>query len=130
MIKIRLLKALAFFSFVTLYITPAFAEDLKDIYELALINDPTFKAAEATYRVGKEYKVQGRAGLLPSLNISGSTGWNEYRLEEALLDEYNSNNYSGTLQQPLFRLDSWFKFKQGKSLTQSVSNLILLDFFL
>ena len=28
MIKIRLLKALAFFSFVTLYITPAFAEDL------------------------------------------------------------------------------------------------------
>ena len=103
MIKIRLLKALAFFSFVTLYTTPAFAEDLKDIYELALINDPTFKAAEATYRAGKEYKVQGRAGLLPSLNISGSTGWNEYRLEEALLDEYNSNNYSGTLQQPLFR---------------------------
>ena len=122
MIKIRLLKALAFFSFVTLYITPAFAEDLKDIYELALINDPTFKAAEATYRAGKEYKVQGRAGLLPSLNISGSTGWNEYRLEEALLDEYNSNNYSGTLQQPLFRLDRWFKFKQGKSLTQSAES--------
>ena len=42
MIKIRLQKALAFFSFVTLSITPAFAEDLKDIYELALINDPTF----------------------------------------------------------------------------------------
>ena len=119
MIKIRLQKALAFFSFVTLSITPAFAEDLKDIYELALINDPTFKAAEASYRAGKEYKVQGRAGLLPSLNISGSTGWNEYRLEETLLDEYNSNNYSGTLQQPLFRLDRWFQFRQGKSLTQS-----------
>ena len=119
MIKIRLQKALAFFSFVTLSITPAFAEDLKDIYELALINDPTFKAAEASYRAGKEYKVQGRAGLMPSLSISGSTTWSEYRLEETLLDEYNSNNHSASLQQPLFRLDRWFQFKQGKALSKS-----------
>lgn len=95
------------------------AEDLKDIYELALLNDPTFKEAEASFRAGQEYKVQGRAGLLPSLNLSGSTGWNEYRLEEQLLDEYNSNNYSVSLQQPLFRLDRWFQFKQGKALTDS-----------
>lgn len=97
------------------------AEDLKDIYELALLNDPTFKAAEASFRAGKEYKVQGRAGLLPSLNLTGSTGWNEYRLEEQLLDEYNSNNHSVSLQQPVFRLDRWFQFKQGKALTESAS---------
>ena len=95
------------------------SEDLKDIYELALINDPTFKAAEATFRAGKEYKVQGRAGLMPSLSISGSTTWSEYRLEETLLDEYNSNNHSASLQQPLFRLDRWFQFKQGKALSKS-----------
>ena len=65
--------------------------------------------------------MQGRAGLLPSLSISGSTGWNEYRLEETLMDEYNSNNYSGSLQQPLFRLDRWFQFRQGKALTQSAT---------
>jgi len=97
------------------------AEDLKDIYQLALLNDPTFKAAEASFRAGKEYKVQGRAGLLPSLNLSGSTGWNEYRLEEQLLDEYNSNNHSVSLQQPVFRLDRWFQFRQGKALTESAS---------
>jgi len=95
------------------------SEDLKDIYELALINDPTFKAAEASLRAGKEYKVQGRAGLMPSLSISGSTTWSEYRLEETLLDEYNSNNHSASLQQPLFRLDRWFQFKQGKALSKS-----------
>ena len=95
------------------------SEDLKDIYEMALLNDPTFKAAEASLRAGKEYKVQGRAGLLPSLNLSGSTGWNEYRLEEQLLDEYNSNNHSASLQQPLFRMDRWFQFRQGKALTEN-----------
>ena len=121
MIKMKLQKIVAVCSLVGLSITQTWAEDLKDIYELALINDPTFKAAEASFRAGKEYKVQGRAGLLPSLSISGSTGWNEYRLEETLLDEYNSNNYSGSLQQPLFRLDRWFQFRQGKSLTQSAA---------
>ena len=121
MIKTKLQKLLVIFSIVGLSISQTWAEDLKDIYELALINDPTFKAAEASFRAGKEYKVQGRAGLLPSLSISGSTGWNEYRLEETLLDEYNSNNYSGSLQQPLFRLDRWFQFKQGKALTQSAA---------
>ena len=121
MIKMKLQKIVAVCSLVGLSITQTWAEDLKDIYELALINDPTFKAAEASFRAGKEYKVQGRAGLLPSLSVSGSTGWNEYRLEETLLDEYNSNNYSGSLQQPLFRLDRWFQFRQGKSLTQSAA---------
>ena len=121
MIKTKLQKLLVIFSIVGLSISQTWAEDLKDIYELAIINDPTFKAAEASFRVGKEYKVQGRAGLLPSLSISGSTGWNEYRLEETLMDEYNSNNYSGSLQQPLFRLDRWFQFRQGKALTQSAT---------
>ena len=121
MIYVKFKKIIFVFGFLALSISQLGAEDLKDIYELALKNDPTFKAAEATFRAGKEYKIQGRAGLLPSLNISGSTAWNEYRLEETLLDEYNSNNYSGTLQQPLFRLDKWFQFRQGKALSESAA---------
>ena len=121
MIYVKFKKIIFVLGFLALSISQLGAEDLKDIYELALKNDPTFKAAEATLRAGKEYKIQGRAGLLPSLNISGSTGWNEYRLEETLLDEYNSNNYSGTLQQPLFRLDKWFQFRQGKALSESAA---------
>ena len=98
-----------------------FSENLQDIYELALINDPLIKSAEASYRSGKEYKVQGRAGLLPNLSVSGSTNWNEYRVQDQLRDAYNSNNYSASLSQPLFRLDRWFKFKQGKALTKSAT---------
>ena len=33
-------------------------ENLAEVYELALKNDPLLKAAEATYRAGKENKVR------------------------------------------------------------------------
>ena len=38
------------------------SENLAEVYELALKNDPLLKAAEATYRAGKENKAQGIAG--------------------------------------------------------------------
>ena len=95
------------------------AENLEEVYELALKNDPLLKAAEASYRAGKENKVQGRSGLLPNLSVSGSTNWNEYRVMDQIIDQYNSNNYSGRLSQPLFRMDKWFQFKRGKALSES-----------
>ncbi len=97
----------------------SFGEDLKDIYELALKNDPNLKVAQASYKIGKEYKAQGIAGLLPSLSVSAQTSWQEFRLEDTLLDQYNSNYYSGSLSQPLFRLDRWFQFQRGKSLSKA-----------
>ena len=97
------------------------AENLSDIYELALKNDPLLRAAEATYRVGKENKAQGIAGLLPTLTISGSTNWNEYRVEEQLIDQYNSNAYFANLNQPIFRLDKWFQFEAGTALSESAA---------
>ena len=93
-----------------------YSENLLDIYNEALENDPTFKAAEFSYLADKELVVQGRAALLPSLTISGSTNWNEYYQDKQLQQEYNSFSSSARLTQPLFRLDSWFQYKQPKSL--------------
>ena len=95
------------------------SENLSDIYELALKNDPLLRAAEATYRAGKENKAQGIAGLLPTLSIGGSTNWNEYRIEDQLQDQYNSNSYYGNINQPIFRLDKWFQFERGTALSES-----------
>ena len=95
------------------------AENLADVYELALQNDPLLRAAEATYRAGKENKRQGIAGLLPTLSVSGSTNWNEYRVEEQLQDQYNSNSYLANLNQPIFRLDKWFQFERGTALSEA-----------
>ena len=95
------------------------SENLLEIYNEALENDPTFKAAEYSYLADKQIVVQGRAALLPSLTLSGSTNWNEYYQDKQLQQEYNSFSSSARLSQPLFRLDSWFQYKQSKSLTNA-----------
>ena len=95
------------------------AENILDIYNEALENDPTFKAAEYSYLADKEIKVQGRASLLPSVSISGNTNWNEYYQNKELTQNYNSFSSSASITQPLFRLDNWFNYKQSRSLTDA-----------
>ena len=97
----------------------ALSENILDIYNEALENDPTFRAAEYSYLADKEIVVQGRAGLLPSVSISGSTNWNEYYQNKELTQNYNSFSSSATISQPLLRLDSWFSYKQSKALTNA-----------
>ena len=95
------------------------AENILDIYNEALENDPTFKAAEYSYLSDKQIVVQGRAALLPSITINGSTNWNEYYQNDILQQDYNSFSKSARVSQPLFRLDTWFNFKRSKSLTDA-----------
>ena len=100
-------------------VSHAFSENILEIYDEALKNDPTFKAAEYSYLADKEIVVQGRAALLPSITLSGSTNWNEYYQNKKLQQQYNSFSGSARVSQPLFRLDTWFQFKQSKSLTDA-----------
>jgi len=107
-------------SFLALFISfNISSESLLDIYNEALENDPTYKAAEYSYLADKELKVQGRAALLPSITLSGSTNWNEYYQNKELQQQYNSFSSSARVTQPLFRLDTWFKYRQSKSLTDA-----------
>ena len=102
-----------------LFIAPLSSENLLDIYNEALQNDPTYRAAEYSYLADKEIVVQGRAALLPSLTLSGSTNWNEYYQDKQLQQQYNSFSSSARITQPLFRLDTWFQFRQSRSLTDA-----------
>ena len=117
---IKTLQIYFLFSLIAISI-PLRTENLADVYELALKNDPLLKAAEATYRAGKENRTQGIAGLLPTLSVGGSTNWNEYRVEEQIIDQYNSNSYLASLNQPIFRLDKWFQFERGTALSEAAS---------
>ena len=95
------------------------ADSLLDIYNDALENDPQFKSAEFSYLSGKEIKVQGRASLLPSITLNAQTNWNEYYQNGNLQNQYNNFNTSARVTQPLIRLDSWFKYRQSKFLTDA-----------
>ena len=90
------------------------ADSLLDIYNDALENDPQYRSAEFSYLSGKEIKVQGRAALLPNINLSAQTNWNEYYQNGNLQSEYNNFSTSARLTQPLLRLDAWFKYRQSK----------------
>ena len=106
--------------FLTIFLTVSIsAENILEIYNEALKNDPTFRAAEYSYLADKEIVVQGRAALLPSITLSGSTNWNEYYQNKELQQQYNSFSTSARVSQPLFRLDTWFQYRQSKSLTDA-----------
>lgn len=99
---------------------PATADDLLQIYQQARQNDPVFAAAQANRDAGQEKKAQGLSGLLPSVNLSANTTWNQndvtYRsgIYPTGHPQYNSHGYNLTLTQPLFRWQNWLQYDQGK----------------
>ena len=103
-----------------LFASPVQAADLMQLYRDAQTNDPTYAAARATLEASQEKAPQARAGLLPSLTLSGNTVWNdnEYRYKKQPAfngdPQYNSNGYQLTLSQPLFRWQNWVGYDQAK----------------
>ena len=110
--------------------SPLFATDLMQVYREAQDNDPTFAAARATLDAGQEKMPQARAGLLPSLTLSGNTVWNENEISQhggptITKPHYNSNGYQLTLSQPLFRWQNWVSYGQSKlQVAQAEANFV------
>jgi outer membrane protein len=97
---------------------------LGDVYELALTNDPQLKIDEATFNANKEIKNKAMAGLLPKFSLRAGTTWNENKNTQntSLFTDTqgsNSNYYSANLIQPIFRVDTWFQFSQGRALGEA-----------
>ncbi|MES2758248.1 MAG: TolC family outer membrane protein [Pseudomonadota bacterium] len=115
------------------------AADLLQVYQQALANDAVYASARASLAAGRERVPQGRAGLLPSVGLSGAYVRNDGTFspfnEGATVTSpttgvsgivgqtgtpYNSNQYTLALSQPLFRWDRWQTYEQSK-LQQSVT---------
>lgn len=108
------------------------AESLDEIYQLALQNDHTYKAAQAAYASGLENKNIGLAGLLPQINaeVTWSDGESDTvgKIDEinrgsGLIDrdvrfdgtiKTSSSGYAISLTQPLFDMTAWHSYKKGK----------------
>lgn len=90
----------------------AHAIDLLEMYKEAVVNDAQFASARASLAAGQERGPQGRAGLLPTVALTG--GYNRVGVRsESAIPDYTSRNYALTLSQPLFRLANWETYKQG-----------------
>ncbi|MGE5491755.1 MAG: TolC family outer membrane protein [Actinomycetota bacterium] len=106
----------------------AYGADLVQVYREAQSNDPTYSAARATLEAGREKEPQGLSGLLPSLSLSGNSTWNENDIRTATAQvkpRYNSNGYTLSLSQPLFRWQNWVGYSQSKlQVAQAEANFV------
>lgn len=95
------------------------AAGLSEIYELARDNDAQIAAARQAALAGQERAVQGRAGLLPNVEVRGSARHNRDR-STAYGDgrDYASSTLSASLSQPLYRLANYLGYEQGQLQTE------------
>lgn len=117
----------------------SYADNLAGILDLALDNDPTLRQARAQYRANRELLVQGRAALLPTLGVGGTTSrqtagptdsiyltetdpeTGEVRKVLRVANDMsfrpglNSHGYGVNLSQALFNLPAWYTFQSAKA---------------
>jgi outer membrane protein len=96
------------------------AEDLSEIYSLALDNDQTLKMSKQSYSAAKERAISSKANLLPQLTGEGS--WrksetdssthfsNPFAISPKFTVGNESFNYSITLTQALFDLRAYHEY--------------------
>ncbi|BCB26861.1 outer membrane protein [Sulfurimicrobium lacus] len=95
--------------------------NLMSVYRQALACDAVFASASASYQAAREKLPQGLAQLLPNVNLSASTTWNgldvSYSGATSLPSgkrDYNSNAYTVSLNQPLYRIQNWKQYEIAK----------------
>lgn len=88
------------------------ATDLVEIYHAAQGQDAVFASARAAQQAGQEKLTQGRSLLLPSVNLSANTTYNDVN-SPLLNKKYNSHGYAVSVVQPLFREQSWATYQQA-----------------
>ena len=100
----------------------AHADDLLDVYNLALENDPTLKQAEARNSSAKEFRDQGLARFFPVVSATASSSRNWLHTKNTLLtsrgffpvnQEYWASSFNVNLIQPLFHWDYWVQLDQS-----------------
>ena len=93
----------------------AHAENLSAVFQDAQAYDAQYAAARAAYQAGQEKAVQGRAGLLPNVNLGGNAQYN--KIDSSLPGgdaDYASNGLSLNATQPLFRKQNLVQYEQSK----------------
>jgi outer membrane protein len=99
---------------------PAFGADLLQVYRDALGYDAQYASARAALQAGQEKLPQGRAGLLPTVGVAASTVWNDVDFQKRVNNaptvstQYNTNGYTLTLSQPVFRWQNFVQYDQAK----------------
>ena len=91
-----------------------FAADLMQIYQDAKSQDSTIASAQAAYQAGLERIPQGRAGLLPQVNLGANIFHTTLERSGLATGSANPYGYTLSLSQPLYRPQNWATYDQAK----------------
>ena len=128
---------------------PAHAEDLLQIFNLAVSNDPEIRQARATYNANHTMLAQGLSQLLPAVDINARTSRDTtgidgpvpsspdgeiFRLQpHSFANGFNTKGYGLSIQQNLLNFQAWYAWQSVKkgdqvaalNLAQAEQQLIL-----
>jgi len=102
---------------------PAGATDLVETYHAAQGQDSVFAAARGAQRAGQEKLTQGRSTLLPSVNVTANSTYNnnEVQYNQAVpstvvqgTSRFINNGAAITLVQPLYRQNNWQVYSESE----------------
>lgn len=100
---------------------PANAEDLLQIYDLAVRSDPALREAEQNFNATREVKPQAQALLLPNFGVSGSVdysnvesrGSNPTQGSFTRNDTFDRSNLSAVVSQSVYNRGDWMRLSQA-----------------
>ena len=92
------------------------AENLVDVFQSALVNDPQLLAEAAAQRAVGELDSQATARFLPQLSLSANNGKVKRQSSAQTFGgdrEYNNHGYTLSLTQPLYRQENYIQSNQA-----------------
>jgi outer membrane protein len=99
--------------------TSAFADNLLQVYQQALNNDPVLLKAAAQFEASKEGITQARAALLPQISATGNYSLSEtdiYSSENdiVLTRDSDSITWGASLSMQLYHHDTWLRLDNAE----------------
>jgi outer membrane protein len=99
--------------------TLALGEDLLQIYDLAVENDPTLREAGAQLNADREAKPQAKALLLPNIGLQGEVTYNNVRTRGnnvagsfSRSDSFTDGALNPAIRQTVYNRAQWIGLKQ------------------
>ena len=110
--------------------TTVYADDLQSVYDKALRADAEWLASKAANKAAQEATRQSYAAFLPNVGLSAdSTYIDQDRKTSGIRssDSYNSNSWTLSATQPVFRMQNYAAHRQAKASVRQADALLAAD---
>jgi outer membrane protein len=108
-------------------VSPARAQSLVDLFELARGYDATYQSAKSQYDANLAKADQARAAILPSANLSASASRAQVENTNPSVDRsYSQQSATLSASQPLYRPANFASYAQGKKSVESAQAQLTL----